>query len=149
MQSHEVHKSGTAVLAFGLAYGAMRTQAAVGDRQFLRSMIPHHSGAVLMCQQASLSDPEIRALCRFGRLNLATEAYPAGPFDLIFCRNVLIYFDRGTQERVIDGLLDRLTPGGLLFLGHAETLAGYSTRAQSVLPTVYARAPVAPARGEG
>jgi uncharacterized protein (DUF305 family) len=53
-----------AVLAFGLAYGAMRTQAAVGDRQFLRSMIPHHSGAVLMCQEASLSDPEIRALCR-------------------------------------------------------------------------------------
>jgi uncharacterized protein (DUF305 family) len=53
-----------AVLAFVLAYGAMRTQAAVGDRQFLRSMIPHHSGAILMCQEASLSDPEIRALCR-------------------------------------------------------------------------------------
>ena len=93
--------------------------------------------------------PEIRALCRFGRLNLATEAYPPGPFDLIFCRNVLIYFDRATKERVIDGLLDRLTPGGLLFLGHAETLAGYSTRARSVLPTVYARAGGAAAGGEG
>jgi uncharacterized protein (DUF305 family) len=42
----------------------MRTQAAVGDRQFLRSMIPHHSGAILMCEQASLTDPEITALCR-------------------------------------------------------------------------------------
>lgn len=102
-------------------------------------------------EQAGLmrAGPEIRALCRFGRLNLATEAYPQGPFDLVFCRNVLIYFDRGTKERVIDGLLDRLTPGGLLFLGHAETLAGYSTRARPVLPTVYARAAGAPARGEG
>ena len=54
----------SAVVAFGVAYGAMRTQAAVGDRQFLRSMIPHHSGAILMCQQASLTDPQIRALCR-------------------------------------------------------------------------------------
>lgn len=49
---------------FALSFLAMRTQAAVGDRQFLRSMIPHHSGAILMCEDASLSDPEIVALCR-------------------------------------------------------------------------------------
>lgn len=42
----------------------IRTQAGIGDRQFLRSMIPHHSGAVLMCEQARLGDPELRALCR-------------------------------------------------------------------------------------
>lgn len=42
---------------------AIRQQAAVGDRQFLRSMIPHHAGAILMCRQAQLTDPEIRALC--------------------------------------------------------------------------------------
>jgi chemotaxis protein methyltransferase CheR len=83
--------------------------------------------------------PELRALCRFSRLNLATERYPAGPFDLIFCRNVLIYFDRDTKERVIDQLVDRLMPDGLLFLGHAETLAGYTTRARPALPTVYTR----------
>jgi len=41
----------------------MRTQAAVGDKGFLRSMIPHHSGAILMCEQAKLTDPEIVALC--------------------------------------------------------------------------------------
>lgn len=48
---------------FFLALAAVRTQALVGDRQFVRSMIPHHSGAILMCQQASLKDAEIRDLC--------------------------------------------------------------------------------------
>lgn len=41
----------------------MRTQGLVGDRQFLRSMIPHHSGAILMCEQASIWDPELKLLC--------------------------------------------------------------------------------------
>lgn len=53
-----------AAVVFALSFVGMRTQAAVGDRQFLRSMIPHHSGAILMCEQASLSDSEIVALCR-------------------------------------------------------------------------------------
>lgn len=52
------------LVVFGLSFWAMRTQAAVGDREFLRSMIPHHSGAILMCQQASLSDPRIIKLCQ-------------------------------------------------------------------------------------
>lgn len=51
------------VLVFLLAFFAVRTQALVGDRQFLRSMIPHHSGAILMCNEAPISDPEIRELC--------------------------------------------------------------------------------------
>ena len=53
-----------AVVVFVLSYAAMRTQAGVSDTQFLRSMIPHHSGAILMCEQSSLADPEIVALCR-------------------------------------------------------------------------------------
>lgn len=54
-----------AVLAavFVLAFAAVRTQALVGDKQFVRSMIPHHSGAILMCREAPLDDPEIRELC--------------------------------------------------------------------------------------
>jgi uncharacterized protein (DUF305 family) len=48
---------------FVLAYIGVRSQALVGDNQFLRSMIPHHSGAILMCEQASLKDPEIKSLC--------------------------------------------------------------------------------------
>ena len=50
-------------LIFAGALAATRTQAGIGDRQFLRSMIPHHSGAILMCREASLTDPEIVALC--------------------------------------------------------------------------------------
>ena len=51
------------VLTFALSFYAMREQSLVGDRQFLRSMIPHHSGAILMCERAALDDPEIRDLC--------------------------------------------------------------------------------------
>ena len=54
---------GLAALVFAVSFWGMRTQAAVGDTEFLRSMIPHHSGAVLMCEQASVTDPEIIALC--------------------------------------------------------------------------------------
>lgn len=50
-------------LVFVLAFAAVRTQALVGDRQFVRSMIPHHSGAILMCRESSIRDPEIRDLC--------------------------------------------------------------------------------------
>lgn len=53
-----------AAVVFIASFTAMRTQAAIGDREFLRSMIPHHSGAILMCEQAALSDPEIIELCR-------------------------------------------------------------------------------------
>jgi uncharacterized protein (DUF305 family) len=53
-----------AVLLFAASFYGMRAQAAIGDKEFLKSMIPHHSGAILMCEQASLADPEIVALCR-------------------------------------------------------------------------------------
>ena len=50
---------GAAVAVFTASFAAMRTQAAVGDAELVRSMIPHHSGAILMCEQAALTDPEI------------------------------------------------------------------------------------------
>jgi uncharacterized protein (DUF305 family) len=52
-----------AAVVFVASFAAMRTQAAIGDSEFLRSMIPHHSGAILMCEQAKITDPEIVALC--------------------------------------------------------------------------------------
>ena len=55
---------GGAALAFFGSFGLIRTQTTIGDQAFLRSMIPHHSGAVLMCEQARLSDPEVLELCR-------------------------------------------------------------------------------------
>jgi len=54
----------TSLVFLGLFWFGIRLQAGIGDRQFLRSMIPHHAGAILMCGEAPVSDPEIKALCR-------------------------------------------------------------------------------------
>jgi chemotaxis protein methyltransferase CheR len=85
--------------------------------------------------------PEVRSLVRFQRLNLNDRGWPGlGQFDLVFCRNVLIYFDPPTKERVVGHLLDHLAADGLLFLGHAESLSSTGHRVRAVVPTVYARA---------
>jgi chemotaxis methyl-accepting protein methylase len=79
----------------------------------------------------------LRRLVRFGRHNLARDpAPPLGeePFDLITCRNVLIYFDRETVERVVGGLERALTPGGTLLLGAADALQGASRPAERTPP---------------
>lgn len=52
-----------AISVFAVSFVGMRTQAGIGNAEFLRAMIPHHSGAILMCEQATLTDPEIKALC--------------------------------------------------------------------------------------
>ena len=81
---------------------------------------------------------EIRDMINFARINLNEETYPvAGTFDVIFCRNVLIYFDAAAKARVISRLLRKLNPHGYLFLGHAETLTGISDEVQCVIPNVY------------
>lgn len=85
--------------------------------------------------------PEIRALVRFDRVNLNGDAWPDARFELVFCRNVLIYFERKAKERVVERLIDRLEPGGHLFLGHAESLGGLTTRARAAMPTVYVLPP--------
>jgi chemotaxis protein methyltransferase CheR len=83
---------------------------------------------------------EVRDAVRFSRLNLKDGHYPlTGSFDLIFCRNVLIYFSPEGRAAVIDRLTDRLSPSGLLFVGHAESLHTHRRRLRSLLPTVYAR----------
>ena len=81
---------------------------------------------------------DVRPLVRFQRLNLNDEVYSVtGRFDLIFCRNVLIYFGAESKAHVVQRLLDRLEPNGYLFLGHAEGLTNMTGRAKSVAPTVY------------
>jgi len=89
--------------------------------------------------------PEIRGIVRFARVNLVGDDWPAGPpFDLVFCRNVLIYFERQAKITVVERLVDRLAPQGYLFLGHAESLGGFTTKARPVLPTVYQPVPPSP-----
>jgi len=81
----------------------------------------------------------LRSIIRFGRVNLNEDPYPvAGEYDLVFCRNVLIYFGHSQRVRVVRNLLSHLMPGGYFFIGHAETLSGIVEGPRSVIPTVYA-----------
>ncbi|HEY5956666.1 MAG TPA: CheR family methyltransferase, partial [Polyangiaceae bacterium] len=71
----------------------------------------------------------IRRVCHFGQLNLldAGRASIVGRVDVVFCRNVLIYFDLRSRKSVIENLYDRLLPGGYLLLGHSESLLNVTT----------------------
>jgi chemotaxis protein methyltransferase CheR len=72
------------------------------------------------------------------RVNLNDEAYDVpGPFDMIFCRNVLIYFDEPCKAKVIKRLVDHIARSGYLFLGHAENVRSVNIGLRSVIPTVY------------
>jgi chemotaxis protein methyltransferase CheR len=68
--------------------------------------------------------PELRARAKFDRLNFMASHYPLGEFDIVFFRNVLIYFDRATQKQVLERQCRLLRPGGYLFIGHTESIAG-------------------------
>ncbi|HEY6842729.1 MAG TPA: protein-glutamate O-methyltransferase CheR [Thermoanaerobaculia bacterium] len=84
--------------------------------------------------------PEIQELIEFRPINLIDQAYPtAATFNLIFCRNVLIYFDRDTKAAIIGRLTQHLLVGGLLLLGHAETITGIPAGLQHAGPTAYRR----------
>jgi chemotaxis protein methyltransferase CheR len=79
----------------------------------------------------------IRQLIEFRRLNLLSPAPPGPPFDFIFCRNAMIYFDRAAQQRAVDTLEARLARGGYLFISHSESLNGLRHRLTWVAPAVY------------
>jgi len=82
--------------------------------------------------------PALRAKISWARLNLMDERYAAGrDMDVIFCRNVLIYFDKATQAKVLARLCDHLRPGGYLILGHSETAAGVNLPVTPVLNTIF------------
>ena len=82
--------------------------------------------------------PELRQNVHFRRLNLMDETYSmARDMDFIFCRNVLIYFDKETQRRVVERLCQHLRPGGFLFLGHSEALTGHGLPLTPVANAVF------------
>ena len=82
--------------------------------------------------------PILRNKVSFQRLNFIDDNYNVkNHFDIIFCRNVIIYFDRKTQEKVINKLCLKLKTGGYLFLGHSETIMGMDIPLEQVKPTIY------------
>lgn len=87
-------------------------------------------------------DPRLQQLITFKQLNLL-DAWPLhGPFDVIMCRNVLIYFDKETQHQLVSGFCELLRPGGLLFLGHSESLARSDEDLSIVGRTIFRKADV-------
>jgi chemotaxis protein methyltransferase CheR len=108
---------------------------------------PHYLKAFMLrgtrSQEGNMAaDATLRSIVELRRFNLTTHTYPFdGELDLIFCRNVLIYFDQAARQHVLEELTRCLAPHGLLFLGHAETASGMTGRLRAVHPTVYAREP--------
>jgi chemotaxis protein methyltransferase CheR len=85
-----------------------------------------------------VATPELRAPLRFSRLNLMEEPYPMkGPFDVVFCRNVMIYFDKEGRAKFVRQALRLLAPGGILVVGSSESLAGIAVGMETLMPSVY------------
>jgi len=82
--------------------------------------------------------PHIANMAVFRRINLMDDRYPIKSLlDIIFCRNVMIYFDRKTQAAVLAKMFRYLKPGGYLFMGHSESVQGFSGECDYVAPTIY------------
>jgi chemotaxis protein methyltransferase CheR len=82
--------------------------------------------------------PHLAEMIRFRRLNLMDDHFPIkSPLDLIFCRNVMIYFDRPIQEKLVNKFHRYLKPGGYLFIGHSESLQWVNHPFKSLAPTIY------------
>lgn len=89
--------------------------------------------------QAKIQD-KLRSRVQFGQLNLCKPFSGLGPFDVIFLRNVLIYFDAATKSDVVDRVLATLKPGGLFFLGTAEGRVPCKTPLETVIPGAFRKA---------
>jgi chemotaxis protein methyltransferase CheR len=135
----------TKLLATDISTKVLQTaRTGVYDRSRAASVPPLLRGSYLTpCSVNGRSvnevAPAVRRLVTFAYLNLM-EPWPfSGPFDFIFCRNVMIYFDKPTQQKLVNRFWDCLDRGGLLFTGHSESLTGISHRFRYVQPTIYAR----------
>lgn len=85
------------------------------------------------------AEGDLRAMIGFKPLNLLKDWPMKGSFDAIFCRNVMIYFDKPTQKRLVERFARILAPRGFLYIGHSETLNGISDRFETVGNTIYRR----------
>lgn len=82
-------------------------------------------------------DETIKSLITYGRLNLLNRWPMKGPFHIIMCRNVMIYFDKETQRRLVERFYHLLEPGGYLFIGHSESITNKEIGLRTVLPAAY------------
>ncbi len=81
--------------------------------------------------------PELRQRMEFRRFNLIEDKVPSQKFPVVFCRNVMIYFDIPTKSNVVGRLAEAILPGGYLFIGHSESLSGVTHSLEYVKPAIY------------
>lgn len=84
--------------------------------------------------------PELRKPISYAHLNLMGDWPMSGPFDVIFCRNVMIYFDKPTQEKLVNRFHELLGPGGYLLIGHSESINGLDHPYEYIQPATYRKA---------
>jgi len=136
------------ILATDISTGMLeQVKAAVYPVEVLRRMDPN------LLQRYFTAKPgeppayevrqDLRAMVRAEHLNLLHTWPGWTPFDVIFCRNVMIYFDRATRVELVRRFTERLRPGGYLLVGHSESLTGMQTDLQYVMPAVYRKPPAA------
>ncbi|HTJ57332.1 MAG TPA: protein-glutamate O-methyltransferase [Devosiaceae bacterium] len=121
-----------------------QAQRAVYPAEIIAPVPPEMQGRYVMAsrrhgtRQEVRIVPELRRMVRFAQLNLMDASYPFDrDVDVIFLRNVLIYFDRKDQEAVIRRLIGHLRTGGYLILGHSESMIGTSISMRQVAPAVF------------
>ncbi|MHC4637257.1 MAG: CheR family methyltransferase [Planctomycetota bacterium] len=98
-----------------------------------RYLVPHRSNG----QKVLEVSKTLRDTVVFRYLNLMKDWPIKGPLDFVFCRNVMIYFDKPTQSRLINRFWDLLDSGGILFTGHSESLTGIEHKFKYIQPTIY------------
>jgi len=99
-------------------------------RKYCLKGVGEHEGTLLI-------DKKLRQKVSFASVNLKRPLGSLGPFDIIFLRNVLIYFDLETKRHIIKQLVDKMQPDGYLFIGHSESLKDIHNGLKSTIPTVY------------
>lgn len=118
-------------------------KTAIYPEERINGMAPHYKQKYLLRSRERSRHliricPRLRALIEFRRINFMDADFGiAEKMDVIFCRNVVIYFDKATQQNLMQKFYNQLRPGGYLFLGHSETLNGIDVNFSTVGSTVY------------
>ncbi len=133
------------ILATDLSTNVLRqAMEACYPAKRLESMLPQLRNKYFVPEQSGgersyrVSD-RIRRLVTFAHLNLMGNWPMRGPFNVIFCRNVMIYFDKPTRNKLVRRFFDLLAPGGTLLIGHSESLTGIQHKFKYVRPTIYTK----------
>jgi chemotaxis protein methyltransferase CheR len=134
------------VLATDICKEVLEVGAEAVFPEAMTSPIPEHMRRryVMRSRDRAASEvrivPELRDKVSFARLNLIDPGYRLPTqMQIAFCRNVLIYFDKPTQQKVLSRVCESIVAGGYLFVGHSETITGFSLPLRQVAPTVFAR----------